>query len=57
MKTIVCNKCGIAKDEIEFEYHYFKRVYYHICKECKSQTKSRGVDPGPSGEDLVRDSA
>lgn len=45
------------KQVIEFEYYYFQKQYSHICKQCQSQTKSRGVDPGPSGLDLVRDSA
>lgn len=30
----MCNKCKQSKDEIEFEYIYFKREYKHLCKDC-----------------------
>ena len=57
MKELLCNKCQERKQVIEFEYHYFQKQYSHVCKQCQSQTKSRGEGPGRYGEDLDRDSA
>ena len=35
MKIIKCNDCGEKKEEIEFNYDYFKSKYNKICSECE----------------------
>lgn len=39
MKRIICKVCGVEKNEIEFEYDYFRRKYINICSKCKKIKK------------------
>ncbi len=39
MRKIRCIKCNEERDEIEFEYIYFKHKYEKICKHCEDRFK------------------
>jgi hypothetical protein len=37
MKMRKCNNCKEDKEEIEFEYLFFRKKYENICKLCKER--------------------
>ena len=37
MKIITCYECKKQKQEIEFEYLFFKKKYNNICKKCQEK--------------------
>lgn len=37
MRKITCQKCKEEKEEIEFEYLFFREKYNKNCKECQEK--------------------
>jgi len=40
MKIFTCNNCHERKEEIEFDYIYFRHTYSKICKCCEEEKNS-----------------
>lgn len=61
MRQIICNQCKQRKNEIEFEYQYFRKKYKHVCRDCDGYKRPLDItipklnkmcDPEGPGADL-----